>query len=206
MNVPPLTITLAALALLLPAFCAAQGAVSWVDDNGVTHFGDRVPPEFADRDRVVLNSQGIVVERLQKGLTEEERAAQERLAAEAEARKAQEQHDKFLMQSYTRVDEIEATRDRRLAQLDAQIANTEKLLEDVRARLVQLRRNASRYKPYSTDEDAREMPTQLAANIQQSETSLADYEARLAGFRADRAAIVESFANDIRRFVELKNR
>src|SRR5690606_31495548 len=156
MNVPSLTARLALFALVLPAVCAAQRLYTWVDEHGVTHYGDRVPPEYADQDRLVLNRQGIVIELQQVGITEEQRAEQERLAAEAEARRAQEQHDRFLLQSYTRVDEIEATRDRRLAQMDAQIASTAKLAEDVRTRLVQLRRNASRYKPYSTDENARE--------------------------------------------------
>jgi len=204
MNVPSLTARLALLALVLPAVCAAQRLYTWVDEHGVTHYGDRVPPEYADQDRLVLNRQGIVVERQQVGITEEQRAEQERLAAEAEARRAQEQHDRFLLQSYTRVDEIEATRDRRLAQMDAQIASTAKLAEDVRTRLVQLRRNASRYKPYSTDENAREIPSQLAANISQAETSLADYEARLDAYGVDREAILESFARDIGRFKELK--
>lgn len=206
MNARSLTtkLVLLAFALALPAVCSAQKLFSWKDENGVTHFGDRIPPEYADKDRAVLNDQGIVVNRQQGGLTDEQRAERERLAAETEAKQKQEQQDRVLLQSYTAVAEIEATRDRRLAQVDAQIANIEQSLADSRARLAQFQQNAGRFKPYSQDENAREMPAQLAANIKQSETAIADYEARLAGYRSDREEFVESFANDIRRFKELK--
>ena len=42
---------------------SAQGKkmYRWVDDQGVVHFGDHVPPEFADTNRQVLNQQGVAV-------------------------------------------------------------------------------------------------------------------------------------------------
>lgn len=204
MNARSLTAKLVLLALVLPAVGSAQRIVSWTDENGVRHYGDRVPPEYANRDRDLLNSQGVVVGR-QQSLTDEQRAEQERLAAEEEARQKQAQYDKMLVQSYTRIEEIEAARDRRLAELDSQIANTEKALEELRARLAQQQRNAGRYKPYSSDPGAPDLPTTLASNIKQSEKSIAEFEATLASFRADRASTVETFAADIRRFKELKN-
>lgn len=204
MNVPSLTARLVLLALALPAVGLAQKTYRWTDENGVVHFGDRIPPEYANQDRAVLNNQGIVVDR-QLVVTDEQRAEQERLAAEAEAKKKQEEQDRRLLQSYTKVAEIEAARDRRLSLVDAQIANTEKALTDLRARLAQLQQNAGRYKPYSSDPNAREMPETLVGNIKQAETSIAEYEARLAGYRSDRAATFETFANDILRFKELKN-
>jgi hypothetical protein len=203
MNTRSLTAKLVLFVLSVPAVGAAQGIVSWKDENGVTHFGDRVPPEYANKDREVLNERGIVVDRRQ-GVTDEQRAEQERLAAEAEAKKQKEEQDRRLLQSYTKVSEIEAARDRRLSLVDGQIGSVEKSLADARARLAQHQQNAGRYKPYSSDPNAREIPTTLVDNIKLTEKSIAEYEETLAGYRKDRAATVESFGNDIRRFKELK--
>ncbi|MDH3551543.1 MAG: DUF4124 domain-containing protein [Gammaproteobacteria bacterium] len=49
------------LCLLAPLGASAQQAVTyrWVDDEGVVHFGDRIPPEYAEKPKQVLNDQGI---------------------------------------------------------------------------------------------------------------------------------------------------
>lgn len=203
MNIPSVTAKLVLLVLALPAVGAAQKIVSWKDENGVTHYGDRVPPEYANQDQNFLNERGIVVDSRQ-GMTDAQSAEQTRLAAEQEANKKQAEQDTRLLRSYSKVTEIEAARDRRLTQVDSQIANTERSLTDLRARLVQFEQNASRYKPYSSDPNARDVPETLANNIAQTQTSITSTEAALVGFRKDRAENLESFSNDIRRFKELK--
>ena len=37
---------------------------SWVDKNGERHYGDAVPPEYAQQERRVLNSQGVEIQRV----------------------------------------------------------------------------------------------------------------------------------------------
>jgi hypothetical protein len=200
MNIPSLTAKLVFFALVVPAVCSAQ-AVRWKDENGVTHFGDSIPPEYADKDRDVLNEQGIVVD--QKIGSRADDLADE--AAKAEERRRQAERDRVLLQSYTTAADIEAMRDRRVNQMDAQIRNAEASLADVKARHAQHLQNASRFKPYSKEENAREIPVQLADNIAQAENSIARYEAALALYRKDREALVVSFASDLARFKELKN-
>jgi hypothetical protein len=39
----------------------AQKLYKWVDKDGQVHYGDRIPPEYADQDRDVLNKQGLKV-------------------------------------------------------------------------------------------------------------------------------------------------
>ncbi len=39
-------------------------AYRWVDDQGVVHYGDEIPPQYANRERTVLNGQGVPVRRL----------------------------------------------------------------------------------------------------------------------------------------------
>jgi len=47
-------------------FCAfalsvQAGVNKWVDDEGVTHYGDRVPAKYLNQRRSVLNKQGVTV-------------------------------------------------------------------------------------------------------------------------------------------------
>jgi hypothetical protein len=37
----------------------------WVDEQGLTHYGDHIPPEYAAQEQHVINGQGIEVERLE---------------------------------------------------------------------------------------------------------------------------------------------
>ena len=37
----------------------------WVDEKGITHYGDYVPPEYAKRERAVLNEEGVVIRKLE---------------------------------------------------------------------------------------------------------------------------------------------
>jgi len=41
----------------------------WVDEQGVTHFGDHIPPEYASQEQHVINSQGVETEQQRDLLT-----------------------------------------------------------------------------------------------------------------------------------------
>ena len=62
-----------ALATLLVAGAAvAETVYRWVDENGVVHFGDAIPPEYAEQEKLILNEQGVTVGRIAGKATEEE--------------------------------------------------------------------------------------------------------------------------------------
>src|ERR1700723_4754032 len=50
----------------------------WVDAQGVTHYGDHVPPEYASQEQHILNSRGYEIDRLEAQKTPEQGAAGER--------------------------------------------------------------------------------------------------------------------------------
>jgi hypothetical protein len=65
------------------ALCAAAQPVlagehgpnySWVDKNGERHYGDAVPPEYAQSERRVLNSEGVEVQHVDAEKNAEQRA------------------------------------------------------------------------------------------------------------------------------------
>lgn len=180
----------------------------WVDDKGVVHYGDTVPPQFANRDRDVLNQQAISVGFEEGEVTPEERAEIERLETEADgaARAKAEiaRRDRMLLQTYLSVADIEDLRDRRLELLESQIKVTELYLSNLRKRFTGLQQEASRFKPYSTDAAARQIPENLALDLSRTEASISLYEQTLARTRNDQQNLKAAFDEDIVRFKQLK--
>ena len=86
-------ILVAALAVITALGAQAEGSkvYRWVDDQGVVHFGDSVPPEHAVHDRAVLNEYGIAVETEEGAMTAEERA--EKQAAQQAADAIKKRHE-----------------------------------------------------------------------------------------------------------------
>jgi hypothetical protein len=186
----------------------SQRLYKWTDRNGVVHYGDKIPPEYADLDRNVLNDQGVRVGFEEGEITEAERAAlAERAAAlesEREAKAETARRDRMLLETYLTVSDIEDLRNRRIELLESQIKVTELYLNNLRKRLVGLQAEASNFKPYTTKADAPQIPENLALDISRTTASILLYEQTLARTRSDQQAVQASFDNDIARFRELK--
>ncbi|HUQ50954.1 MAG TPA: DUF4124 domain-containing protein [Gammaproteobacteria bacterium] len=207
-------ILLVVAALVLPSTGSAQARdkdtrlYKWTDRNGVVHYGDNIPPEYANLDRNVLNEQGVAVAFEEGEVTAEERAVlQERervLAAERAAKAEIARRDRMLLETYLSVSDIEDLRDRRLELLESQIKVTELYLGNLRKRLVGLQAEASSFKPYTTRPDAPQVPENLALDIRRTTASISLYEQTLARTRSDQQALRLSFDGDIARFRELK--
>lgn len=202
-------------AFVLPSDSSAQSrnnegrkVYSWKDENGNVHYSETIPPEYANRDRDVLNSQGVRVGSEQGEITAEERAEMERVAAIAEAERRARldvaRHDRMLLETYITVADIEDLRDRRLELLEAQIKVTEAYLGNLRKRLITLQDEASEFKPYTAKPDAPQVPPNIALELSRTLELINTYESTLARTRTDQQALRESFDKDIARFRELK--
>ncbi len=194
----------------LAARVEKQGTTyKWVDDEGRVHYGDHVPPQFIDRDRDVLNDQGVRVGRQEGVKTDAERAEEARITAlqeEARALKlAAARRDRVLLDTYLSVEEIEMLRDRRLELMESQIKVTEQYLNNLRKRLLTLQQEAVLYKPYSDKPDAPEIPSNLDVDISRTVASINLYERTLALTRDQQDEVREKFAKDISRFRQLKS-
>lgn len=180
----------------------------WTDDEGRVHYGDRVPPQFVDRDRELLNEQAVRVGVEEGADTPEERAEKARIKALQEEARAQKlavaKRDRILLETYLSIEEIEMLRDRRLELMESQIKVTEQYLNNLRKRLLTLQQEAIGYKPYSDKPDAPEIPSNLDLDISRTVASINLYERTLATTRDLQAEVREKFARDITRFGELK--
>jgi Domain of unknown function (DUF4124) len=202
-------------AFVLPSDSSAQSRnnesrklYSWKDEHGNVHYSETIPPEYANRDREVLNQHGVRVGTEEGEITPEERAEMERVAAIAEAERRARldvaRHDRMLLETYITVADIEDLRDRRLELLEAQIKVTEAYLGNLRKRLIALQDEASEFKPYTTKPDAPQIPQNIALELSRTLELINTYESTLARTRGDQQTLRESFDKDIARFRELK--
>jgi len=180
----------------------------WVDNEGIVHYGDHIPPEYANQDRDLLNEQGVTVGFEEGEITPEERAEMARLAAlEAEEQQRREdaaRRDRALLDTYLTIADIEDLRDRRLELIDSQIRVTEFYLGNLRKRLESLHRESSFFAPLSEDQGAPPIPEDLSLDISRLEASIALYEQTLNRSRSERTELHNAFALDIERFRQLK--
>ena len=102
-------LTASLLVLSGAAYADGKKIVKWVDSNGVTHYGDKLPAQEAGRSNSEMNNQGIVVKKNVVANKKNDVADQLKLD--------QERKEKILLASYTKPEEIDLARDRNL-QLD----------------------------------------------------------------------------------------
>ena len=206
-------ILLVVAALALPSIGSAQSSppprlYKYTDEHGVTQYTDKIPPEHANRDRDVLNQRGVPVGSEEGEVTEEERAViahREALAeAERKAKADVARQDRMLLETYLSVGDIEELRNRRLELLESQIKLTEVYLGNLRKKLVALQAEASKFKPYTTQPDAPQIPENLALDLSRTTASIGLYEQTLARTRSTQEELRKSFDEDIARFRELK--
>jgi len=180
----------------------------WVDQDGVVHFGDSIPPEYAKNERHVVNEYGVTVNTLPAQMNEEQLAEKRRLEAMAEAEQKRavelEQRDSILLDTYLSIDEIEALRNRRKELLDGQIRVTEIYLANLREKLKRLQTDASQFQPYNSDPSAPPIHDWLAKELSNTLNSILVYEKTLDDTRVQQTEIVAKFEADIDRFRHLK--
>jgi hypothetical protein len=193
------------LAAVSPCAQAAEPSsrklYKWVDSQGVTHYGDHIPPEYASQEQHIINSQGIETGHIDAQKTPEQLAAEEqkRLAAEQAARR-----DRNLLNTYSSVAEIERLRDQRLALLSDQIKVKGQFLEILNGQLERLRVASMRFKPYSDDPRAPVMSDQIAEDLVRVRNDIHTQEENLREKRSEEATMHDQFESDIARFKDLK--
>jgi hypothetical protein len=125
------TFALAAVA----ALASAAGMYKWVDDQGVVHYSDQVPPA---KGATVLDKQGRQVKKIEPPLSPEQQKAQaeeeERQRALTKARDDQARKDRALMASYTSEGEIDIAKARSISTIDAQIKSAQAYSADLTRR------------------------------------------------------------------------
>jgi hypothetical protein len=192
----------ASLVVALGFAGAARGATyKWVDEKGVVHYTDKIPPEAVNKGSTVLDKQARPTKRIDPALTPEQRRARE---AEEEQRriaaKAQEEiarRDRALIASYTTEAEIELAKSRALATIDAQLDSSRAYVAQLDKRKAELgkRRDALGDKP---------IPQALERELEGNAAELARTGKLVEQKSKERAATVARYDADKARWRELK--
>ena len=193
----------AAIALASAAFAtdpAQHQNYSWLDKNGERHYGDAVPPENAQSERRVLNSQGVEVQRVDAEKNAQQAAEERKRQQTIDARA---QHDHFLLSTYTSSKDIERLRDERLDQLDGQIKAAVAYIESLDARLKTLQQRALNFKPYNTKPEARRMPDDLAEQLVRASNEVHTQHRSMDRRKQEQVTVRAQFEADIARYREL---
>jgi hypothetical protein len=199
-----LGLMLASTAWLAPAAQAddrkSVAAYRWVDEQGVVHYGDSIPPQYAEKAHEMLNKQGVEVGHSDAQKTAEQLTEEARQSAVALKR---QQHDTFLVTTYTSVKDIEALRDVRLDQLQGQRVAAEAYVDNLHSRLLALEVRAKLFRPYSGRAEARRMPDDLAEDLVRTLNELHTQSNALTAKNEDISALKAQFQTDIERYREL---
>ncbi|HET7374916.1 MAG TPA: DUF4124 domain-containing protein [Gemmatimonadaceae bacterium] len=138
-------------AMVAFAFAAPVAAATykWVDERGVVHYTDHLPPEQVDKARIELNKDGVPVKKVDPAPTPEQRKAKEAEEAKArEAVRAKEEgarRNRALLQSYTSEAEIELARRRALSTLEGVIQSAQMYSEQLVSRKAEAERKKAEY-------------------------------------------------------------
>lgn len=192
------------LLILLASFPAIAGKLySWVDEHGKTHYGNTVPPQYAQQGNAELNQRGVVVKKTDAALTPEQRKAkEEELAQQKEEEKKkleQKRRDKALLNTYTTEKEVDLVRDRNLQQGELQLQSMELRAKQVQPRLDQARKRAE-----DLVAKKRPLPPDLQQELEEKGKELRRLQEMIQQKRAEMDAIRARFEDDKKRFRELR--
>ena len=188
---------LGAILVLLSAFSATAEAklYKWVDDKGETHYGEVIPPEYANKDNVQLNDKGREIKKKETAVeaTSSKKSAEENQAAIDQRRK-----DKALINTYSNEKEIDLARNRNLQQVEARVDSIQLLIKSAQESLDGYRKEEEGVK-----KSGNKIHASLQSDITETENRLAKLKQDLANAMEKAAAVRASYEADKVRYREL---
>lgn len=195
-------VVLAVVWLAASAPSRAGEIVCWTDNNGHRACGDRVPPEYAKRERQVYDPSGRIVETLPRQKTAEEIAEAERRAAADKAARdlavEQAAYDRFLLETFSGVGELIKARDARLQLIDTRLKLAEKSLADNEVGIQQLQEQIA-----DAEKDEKKVPERLDKQLKEFQRTLTGNRRAVEKLKKERAELVTKYDRDITRYREL---
>lgn len=185
----------ATLALIAAFSTTAEAKLyKWVDDKGVTHYGETVPPEYANKDRTQFSDKGTVIKKAAPAAD----AGTAKKTPEDQAALEQRRKDSALLNTYSNEKEIDLALARNLQQVEARINSVQLLQKSAQESLNGYQKESAQLKAAG-----RKIPASLQSDITNAEKKIADLKQELAQAEAKAASVKASFAADKARYREL---
>lgn len=166
----------------------------WVDDKGTTHYGEVIPPEFANKDRDTIKKSGMMEKRPEKIDPEAVRAkeiAEKQRAIEKRELVEQERRNSTLLNTYSNEKEIDMARDRSLILIKARIESNNMLLKSTQTSLEELQKEAE-----ARTKVGKAIPVSLSKDIAQTEARSSRYATELANSEAELDVVKKRFEEE----------
>lgn len=203
--------TRAALAIL--AMAASSSAFSstykCVDDKGVTHYGDTMPWQCANKPFSEMSGQGTVKKTHEAPLNPEQlKARQEELAKKSEEAKRlaeQKRRDTALLATYSSEKDFDVSRDRNIAQVSTRWTTASYRIKDIEARLAKLNNEMEFYQAGKSKKSApKDPPAALVHEVQRTQQERTVIESSMKKMQEEIKEIGDKFEKDKARWKELK--
>ena len=188
---------LGATLVLFSAFSATAEAklYKWVDDKGETHYGEVIPPEYANKDSVQFNEKG---REIRKKEAAGEAVPTKKSAEDDQAAIDRRRRDKALVNTYSNEKEIDLARDRNLQQVEARINSVQLLIKSAQENLDSYRKEEEGAK-----KSGNKIHASLQSDITEAENKLTKLKQDLAIAQEKAAAVRASYEADKLRYREL---
>jgi hypothetical protein len=191
---------LVTLVLFVLATPLAADTYRWKDKNGEIHYGESVPPEYADQPYDVINKQGIVIKHIEDP-TEQIKAPEETKAEKKERapliseEERRIQSDRLLVIRYSSEDDIQNQLELELAQVgyDRKVMSqsVESTSAAIRSQVSQAADKQRAGQPITAEQQAE--IDQLYSRLEQDRKQLAANKAREEKIRARYAEDLERY-------------
>ena len=189
--------------LIIAAFPAHGELKKWVDEAGVTHYGDQIPTQYLRQKHQILSPQGVVVEEVPAAKTDAELLEEQRQAKlkeiEKQEKRKQAFKDRVLLDTYTTERDLIAARDERLTTVDSLITLTNTIIKDDTERLAKLKIQLGEYEKFN-----RPISQHMLEQRDILEKQIKDNQQYVVSQQGEREKIVEQFDRDVKRYRELK--
>jgi uncharacterized protein YlaI len=173
------------------AYADSNKIVKWIDSNGVTHYGDKLPPQEAGRNNAEMNAQGMVLKRNNVTDKKSDVSDQQKLD--------QQRKDNILLASYTKDEEIDLARDRNMQMDQAALQALTQQKANIASRTARNNETAQSFRARN-----KPIPTYLSEEFKQSQAESARIEKQIAQRNLNMEATRKRYAEDKEKFIALK--
>lgn len=186
----------------------AAETYKWVDEKGITHYSDTLPPGYSKNANTQIDKRGMVKKKTERALTEAEIKAKrqeiQRLKEEEIKAKEQKRLDEVMLATYATESEVDLVRDRSLEPYDGKIYLARERIKLLQQQLVDQNKQLAFFTGTTAGGKKKTPPARLTKELAATTKEISTLENSIKDLENDKARIVAKFADDKRRFREVK--
>lgn len=197
-----------ALVIAVPAWAAGGPSqphqrYKWTDAEGNLHYTDALPPEAVKYGYEIVNPQGVVIKRVDRAKTAEEKAAAKAELAKAQAAKdsaeARARNDKQLLAAYPTEDDLKRAQHQQTEMMDQNLNSARISQQSQEKSLAELLGHAA-----ELDANGKPVPAILAKKIADMRKQVEEQRTYIARKQKERDDTVGHFDEDLAHYRSLK--